>query len=57
LVFWKIKVIQVEEVVKDDPLISSMKFIGNHKFGLVGLQVLSKTGKNMNLTVMPPNLN
>lgn len=54
--FWRIKVSQVEETVADDPLISSMKFIGNHKFGLVGLHVVSKQNKTMKLTVFPPTL-
>ena len=56
LAFWNIKVIQVEETVVDDPLISSIKFIGNHKFGLVGLNVVSKNSKTMKLTVFPPTL-
>ena len=54
--FWRIKVTQVEETIIDDPLISSIKYIGNHKFGLVGLHVVSKQNKSMNLTVFPPNL-
>lgn len=54
--FWRIKVTQVEEIVEDDPLISSIKYIGNHKFGLVGLHVVSKQDKSMNLTVFPPTL-
>lgn len=54
--FWNIKVIQVEETIVDDPLISSIKYIGNHIFGLVGFNVVSKNSKTMKLTVLPPNL-
>lgn len=54
--FWNIKVIQVEETIVDDPLISSVKYIGNHIFGLVGFNVVSKNSKTMKLTVLPTNL-
>ncbi len=54
--FWNIKVIQVEETIVDDPLISSVKYIGNHIFGLVGFNVVSKNNKTMKLTVFPPTL-
>ena len=54
--FWKLKVIQVDQTMTNDPLISSIRFVGNHKYGLVGIKVTSKNGKTMNLTVFPPTL-
>ncbi len=51
----KIKVIQVEET-KEDPIVEKITYIANHKYGLVGIIVKSKTGREIKLTVFPVNL-
>ncbi|MFN8361615.1 MAG: hypothetical protein U0264_17035 [Candidatus Kapaibacterium sp.] len=53
--FFKVKVIQVEET-KEDPLIEKITYIANHKFGLVGVLVKTKNGKQTELSIFPPNL-
>lgn len=58
LVFWKIKVMTVEEVT-ESPLFSKIVYYTNHKFGLVNIELNTKTGKVMNISVVPwqnPNL-
>lgn len=53
--FWKIKVIQVEET-SDDPLLEKMTYYTNHKFGLVGVVLRTKAGKELKLGLIPPTL-
>lgn len=51
----KIKVIKVEET-KEDPIIDKITYIVNEKYGLVGIIVNTKTGKEIKLTVFPVSL-
>lgn len=53
LSFWRVKTIKVEEVDPNDPLISKMTYVANHKFGLVGLIIEFKDGKKIITTVLP----
>lgn len=53
--FWMIKVIQVEET-SDDPLLEKMTYYTNHKFGLVGVVLRTKAGKELKLGLIPPTL-
>jgi len=49
--FMFIKVIQVEETKKDDPIVEKMTWIANHKFGLVGIHIKMKNGKELQLGI------
>ncbi|MBK9248715.1 MAG: hypothetical protein IPM69_11510 [Ignavibacteria bacterium] len=51
----KLKVIKVEET-KEDPIIDKITYIANHKYGLIGIILKSKTGKEVKLTVFPTSL-
>lgn len=53
--FWRIKVIEVEQV-REDPIIEKVTYITNHKFGLVAVAIRTKTGKVVKLGIWPPNL-
>lgn len=53
--FWYLKVIKVEET-KEDPLMEKITYVTNHKFGLVGVHMQMKTGKEIKVTVFPPTL-
>ena len=55
LAFWLIKTIQVEET-SDDPLVEKMIYIANHKFGLVGIKIILRNGKEAKIGIFPPNL-
>jgi len=53
--FWYLKVIKVEET-REDPLMEKITYITNHKFGLVGVLLEPKAGKDIRVTVFPPTL-
>lgn len=53
LSFWRVKTIKVEEVTTDDPLLEKIIYVGNHKFGLVGLILKFKDGRVVETTVLP----
>jgi hypothetical protein len=53
--FWMIKIIKVEET-KEDPLVEKVTYYTNHKFGLVGIVMRTKTGKELKLGIFPPTL-
>lgn len=53
--FWLLKVIDVVEI-KDDPMIQTITYHTNHKFGLVGIDLVLKNGKGARVTVFPPTL-
>lgn len=55
IAFWRVKSIRVEEELIDDPLISKVIYVCNHKFGLVGLIMHLKDGKVMETIVFPPS--
>lgn len=52
LVFLKIKITKTEQV-SDNPLTSKIVYYTNHKFGLVKIEVHLKTGKVINLKLVP----
>ncbi len=56
LAFWRVKTIRVEEVDANDPLISKLTYITNHKYGLVGIIIEFKDGRVIETTVLPWNM-
>ena len=54
--FWMLKIIKVEETREDDPLIEKITYYTNHKYGLVGMEVLTKNGKTLTVGILPPTL-
>lgn len=53
--FWLLKIIKVEQT-QDDPLVDRVAYYTNHKYGLVGVVVTLKSGKEMKLGIFPPTL-
>ena len=53
--FWLLKVIKVEET-SEDPVVEKVTYYANHKFGLVGVEVLTKSGENLEIGILPPTL-
>ncbi len=53
--FWMLKVIKVVET-SDDPLVETITYVTNHKFGLVGVEVVMKNGETVDFTILPPTL-
>ena len=53
--FYMIKVMKVEET-KEDLFMSKVTYVTNHKFGLVGVIIETKTGKTLKLGIFPPNM-
>lgn len=53
--FWYLKVIKIEET-REDPLMEKITYVTNHKFGLVGVHMQTKTGKEIKTLVFPPTL-
>jgi len=51
----KIKVIKIDET-KEDPLIEKITYIANQTYGLIGIIITSKNGKQIKLTVFPVHL-
>lgn len=59
VVFWRIKVIKVEETITEGPLkdlVGKITYYTNHKFGLVGIEWTRADGKVLEIAVTPPNL-
>lgn len=57
--FWLIKTIDVEQTAENSPfanLIERAVIIGNHKFGIVGFKLYTRTGKEAHITIFPPTL-
>ncbi len=63
--FWMIKVMKVEEtreaggvsrVEGGDLFIDKITYVTNHKYGLVGVIILTKTGRTIHLGVFPPTM-
>lgn len=54
--FWNLKVYKTESVVDNDPVLQKIVYVTNHKFGLVGIHLFTKTGKEIPVTVFPPTL-
>ncbi len=55
MAFWRIKVFKTEEYMQNDPMISKITYITNHKFGLVAIEIDTKDGKHVPVTIWPPN--
>ncbi len=51
--FLQVKTMRVEQETPTDPITKKITYIGNHKFGLVGLIVEAKDGKVFQVTVLP----
>jgi hypothetical protein len=51
--FLKVKTMQVEQPTPNDPLINKITFIGNHKFGMVGLIFEMKDGRILEVKILP----
>lgn len=56
VVFWRLKVFKTEQVQENDPLLSKIVWVTNHKYGLVGVHIFDKTGKEIPIKVAPPSL-
>ena len=54
--FWDLKVYKTESIVDGDPVLQKIVYVTNHKFGLVGIHLFTKTGKEIPLTIFPPTL-
>lgn len=54
--FLLIKVSKVEETKENDPLIEKITYVANHKFGLVGVIIKTKNGKEIKAGIFPPNM-
>lgn len=53
--FFLIKVIKVEQT-QEDPIVEKITYYTNHKFGLVGVVLRTKTGKELKIGIFPPNM-
>lgn len=59
IAFWLIKVIKVEESIVDGPykdFFGKVTYYTNHKYGLVGVEYLTVTGKQLKFSIFPANL-
>ncbi len=54
--FFNIKVMKVEEKKENDPFISKIIYIANHKYGMVGIETIMKSGKEIKMGIFPPNM-
>ena len=54
--FWMLKIIKVEETREEDPLIERITYYTNHKYGLVGMEILTKNGRTIEVGILPPTL-
>ena len=50
--FFLIKTIHVEETGRNIPGVSKVEFIGNHRFGMVGVKLHYEDGTSQNLTII-----
>ncbi len=53
--FWLLKVSKIEER-KDDSFVDYITYVGNHKYGLVGVRIGMKNGKKFVMGIFPPTL-
>lgn len=53
LAFWTVKTMRVEQPVPDDPIMSKVTFVANHKFGLVGAIYELKDGQIFEVHILP----
>lgn len=52
-----IKVVEVEETGNGIPGVSKIKYFGNHRFGLVGMEIFFEDGSSKRATVISDNFN
>lgn len=52
LAFWKIKVIKVKETGNGLPGISTIEYVANHKWGVVGVDVTFEDGSTLHIGVL-----
>lgn len=50
--FMMIKTVHVEETGRNIPGVSKIEFVGNHRFGMVGLKIYFEDGTSQNLTII-----
>lgn len=53
LSFLDIKVTKVEETQPNDPLLKTISYYTNHKFGLVGIELVTTNGKKALIKILP----
>lgn len=51
--FLQVKTMRVEQETPTDPITKKITYIGNHKYGFVGLIVETKDGKVLKTTILP----
>jgi len=56
VIFWRLKVFKTEQTQTNDPLLSKIVWVTNHKYGLVGIHIFDKEGKEIPITIAPPSL-
>jgi hypothetical protein len=44
---------RVEQETTDDPLVKNVIYVGNHKFGFVGMILTLRNGKTLTITILP----
>lgn len=54
--FLEVKTTRVVQETPEDPLLKKITYVGNHKFGLVGLILETKDNKILKITIMPWNV-
>jgi hypothetical protein len=47
-----IKTVHVEETGRNIPGVSKIEFVGNHRFGMVGVKLYFEDGSTQNLTII-----
>jgi hypothetical protein len=50
--FMFIKTVHVEETGRNIPGVSKIEFVGNHRFGMVGVKIYFEDGSTQNLTII-----
>mgnify|MGYP001627146471 CR=1 FL=1 len=56
VIWWRLKVFKTEQTQTNDPLLSKIVWVTNHKYGLVGIHIFDKEGKEIPIKVAPPSL-
>jgi hypothetical protein len=56
VIWWRLKVFKTEQTQTNDPLLSKIVWVTNHKYGLVGIHIFDKDGREIPITIAPPSL-
>lgn len=51
--FFRVKTMRSVEETIDDPIVKKVTYIGNHKFGFIGMLIETNDGKVISTTIMP----